>query len=235
MTKKRILRFIIRYFIGLCSIMLIVSLSLYFYFTKMNQIDSEIDLPQTQLLNQFGELKSFSDFQGKILLVDFWFMGCKPCLEEMKLFPELLKKYNSDLAIMSISVDPEEITEMILLEKPQPWDFIISENKNWTFYNVDAKTDNSLIKKIGVVQYPTYLLFNRKGELISSPKSGIAAVENNLSGFFNLDITYKTHQFKEIKDKLPALIIPYTLFVIFILLIQLSIVGVKKLIRRNKH
>jgi len=234
MIKKRLFRFIKRYIIGLIIFLLVALIGLYIFFVKVDKLNSELKIPQIPLVNQFGELKSFSDYKGKVLLVDFWFQGCKPCLEEMKFFPELLKKYDSELAIMSISIDTKEATEYILKNKPKPWNFLLSDNKNWTFYN-DNRKGNSLVKELKIVEYPTYLLFDKDGELISTPMSGIAAVENKLSGIFGFDLTFKTDRHKEVAEKFPYLIIPYTVLVFLILFVQLLIFGIKKLIENKKY
>jgi thiol-disulfide isomerase/thioredoxin len=234
MIKKRLFRFIKRYIIGLIIFLLIALIGLYIYFVKVDKLESELKIPQISLENQFGELKSFSDYKGKALLVDFWFQGCKPCLEEMKFFPELLKKYDSELAIMSISIDPKETTEYLLEQKPKPWNFLVSDNKNWTFYN-DNRKDQSLVYELKIAEYPTYLLFDKKGNLISTPNNGIAAVENELSGIFGHDLTFKTERYKELAEKFPYLVIPYTLLVFLILFIQLLIFGIKKLIGNKKY
>jgi thiol-disulfide isomerase/thioredoxin len=234
MIKKRIIRFIKRYIIGLIIFLLIALIGLYIYFVKVDKLASELKIPQISLENQFGELKWFSDYKGKVLLVDFWFQGCKPCLEEMKFFPELLKKYDSELAIMSISIDPKEATEYLLKEKPKPWDFLISNNKNWTFYN-DNRKDQSLVYELKITEYPTYLLFDKKGDLISSPNNGIGAVENELSGIFGHDLTFKTKRYKEISEMFPSFIILYTVLIFLILFIQLLIFRIKKLIGNKKY
>lgn len=234
MIKKRLFRFIKRYIIGLIIFLLLALIGLYIYFVRVDKLDSELIIPQIALVNQFGEFKSFSDYKGKVLLVDFWFQGCKPCLAEMKFFPELLKKYDSELAIMSVSIDPKEATEYLLEHKPKPWGFLLSDNKNWTFYNVND-SDNSLIKELKIVEYPTYLLFDKDGELISTPRNGVAALENELGGIFSHNLIFKTDRYKELAKKFPYLIIPYTLLVFLILLIQLLIFGIKKLIENRKH
>lgn len=230
MNKKRLFRFIKRYLIGLFTIYLLLAIVAYYFLTNVSTIETDKGIPNIKMENQFGELKSFSDYKGKVLLVDFWFQGCQPCLEEMKYFPELLKKYDSELAIMSISIDSKEMTKNILENKPKPWSFLISDNRDWTFYNVNVK-ENGLITELPVVQYPTYLLFDENGEFINTPFSGIAGVENELNGIFGFDLTYKTDRHKEVREKLPYLIIPYTILVILILLIQLIIFGIKKLIK----
>ena len=231
MTKKRIFRFIKRYLIGILVLYSLLAIVAYIFLTNINDINTEKDLPNFKLENQFGELKSFSDYKGKVLLVDFWFQGCQPCLEEMKFFPELFKKYNSQLAIMSISVDPKERTEYLLQEKPKPWNFLLSDNENWTFYNDNLK-EKSFVKELEVSSYPTYLLFDKNGELISTPFSGIAGVENELNGIFGLDLALKTNAHKDALYKLPFLIIPYTILVFLILLVQLIIYLIKRGIRK---
>ena len=213
----------------MCFLLAIVA---YIFLTNINDINTDNGIPNFKLENQFGELKSFSDYKGKVLLVDFWFQGCQPCLEEMKFFPELLKKYDSELAIMSISIDSKEAIEYLLEKKPKPWNFLISDNKNWTFY-YDNRKDNSFVKELGVASYPTYLLFDKNGELISTPFSGIAGVENELSGIFGLDLTFKTDNHKEVLEKLPYLIIPYTLLAFLILFIQLIIFLIKRIILKK--
>ena len=92
MNKKRLFRFIKRYLIGLFVIYFLFALVAYYFLTNVSTIKTDNGIPDIKMENQFGELKSFSDYKGKVLLVDFWFQGCQPCLEEMKYFPELLKK-----------------------------------------------------------------------------------------------------------------------------------------------
>lgn len=92
-----------------------------------------------------------------------------------------------------------------------------------------------MVQKLKVIEYPTYLLFDKKGNLISTPVSGIAAVENELSGLFGHNVTFKTEKYEELSEKFPYLIIPYTLLVILILLIQVQLFGIKKLIGNKKH
>ena len=232
MNKKRLFRFIKRYLIGLFVIYFLFALVAYYFLTNVSTIKTDNGIPDIKMENQFGELKSFSDYKGKVLLVDFWFQGCQPCLEEMKYFPELLKKYDSDLAIMSISIDSKETTKNLIENKPKPWNFLISNNRNWTFYNVNLK-GKSLITELPVVEYPTYLLFDKNGVFINTPFSGIAGVENELNGIFGLDLTFKTDRHIEVREKLPYLIIPYTILVFLILLIQLIIFGIKRLIKKK--
>ena len=148
----------------------------------------------------------------------------------MKHYPKLLEKHDSDLAIMSISIDSVQTTKNLLEQKPKPWDFLIPDNKNWTFYN-DNRKENSYVEEFGITYYPKYLLFNKQGELTSTPFSGIAGAEIELGGIFGLDLTFKTEAHKEARVELSYLIIPYTILTFLIL----GIIFIIKRFTRKKN
>lgn len=231
MKNKRISRFFKRYLMGLLGFYAVLTVVAYVRLITANDLEYTKEIPQYNLENHLGEFKSFKDYKGKVLLVDFWFQGCQPCLEEMKYFPELLKKYHNDLAIMSISIDSKAATKKLLEQKPKPWGFLQSQNKNWTFYN-DNRLINSYVTELNVTQYPTYLLFNKEGEFVNTPFSGIAGVENQLNGIFGFSLTYDVQ--KENITKLATLIIPYSILVLIVLLLQFLMFQAKKMLQKVK-
>jgi len=186
-------------------------------------MDRSLKIPKHSSENQFGQYKSIGDHKGRVLLVDFWYDACTPCLKDMKHFPELLAKYDSELSIMSISIDPKERTQHLLDKKQKRWDFLVSDNPNWTFYN-----DQKITSDLGVTQFPTYLLFDEEGELIRAPSYGIAAVEYHFDGFFGLKLFIKSHKAQRIFKVAPLLI---TLYYTVLFLIVLGLYFAVKKIR----
>ena len=71
--------------------------------------ESEKNLTQAEnftLKNLNGEEVSLSDFEGKVVILDFWATWCPPCVKEIPHFNELVKKYGEKgLVILGISVD----------------------------------------------------------------------------------------------------------------------------------
>lgn len=57
-----------------------------------------------------GEL-TLSDYEGKVILLNFWATWCGPCVREMPAFPQLLEKYGDDLAV--VAVDLREDSETV--------------------------------------------------------------------------------------------------------------------------
>ena len=49
---------------------------------------------------------SLSDYQGKVVLINFWATWCQPCQAEMPHLEELYKKYKDDgFEVLAISID----------------------------------------------------------------------------------------------------------------------------------
>jgi len=193
-----------------------------FRFYKQNVLAESIpvnEFPRIAIRNHFGEYKTIDDYKGKTILVDFWFSACPLCLDEMKYFPELLKRYD-DLVIMSFSVDSESHTKKVLENKPKPWTFLITDNPRWTFYNVDRKEKNGYVEVLKVGSFPTYFLINKNGEIISSPRNAIYSVEKELGGLSSLGLSFDNYldeyDFKDIIE----------LFLLFNLLAGVALLSV---------
>ena len=60
-----------------------------------------------------GEKKSFSDYLGSTLVVNFWYMNCGPCLIEMPALNQLVEDYKeSDINFLSFTFDKKEDLEI---------------------------------------------------------------------------------------------------------------------------
>nr|WP_294793940.1 TlpA disulfide reductase family protein [uncultured Mucilaginibacter sp.] len=59
--------------------------------------------PEWTLFDTYGKKMSLSDMKGKIVLMDFYFIGCGPCMQSLKPLNNLYKKYKDKLIIASLS------------------------------------------------------------------------------------------------------------------------------------
>ena len=70
-------------------------------------------------------------FQGKVSIINFWFIGCHPCEEEMPVFNQLVEKYkNSKVNFLALSRNHALDIEEFVRDKP---------------FNVDHIADGSSI------------------------------------------------------------------------------------------
>ena len=103
-----------------------------------------------------GKEISFSDFQDKVLLVNFWATWCAPCIKEMPSLDRLKKKISKNFDVIAISVDRDGGKKVK--------DFF-NENK---ITNLGKYFDikNSLAKEMNLIGLPTSFFINKKGDLI---------------------------------------------------------------------
>jgi thiol-disulfide isomerase/thioredoxin len=66
------------------------------------------------LENLQDKKESLKDYDGKIVVLNFWATWCVPCRKEMRLFVELQNEYGSrDVQWIAVSVDPPELRKEV--------------------------------------------------------------------------------------------------------------------------
>jgi peroxiredoxin len=100
-----------------------------------------------------GNTIKLSDLKGKIVVINFWFSHCQPCVAEMPELNKLVEKYKSkDIVFISITFDDKEKVEK----------FLSNTKFNYTPI-VGAMT---IIQKYNVNSFPSNLIIDKKGEII---------------------------------------------------------------------
>lgn len=65
--------------------------------------------PEFAMKDLDGKLRNIKEWDGKVILVNFWATWCPPCLKEMPYFVELQETYGEQgLQIIGIAIDDEE-------------------------------------------------------------------------------------------------------------------------------
>jgi len=121
------------------------------------------DFPEFDLMDMDGNRLSKTALKGKVLVLNFWFIGCSPCEMERPSLNDLTKLYanNKDVVFISFARNDKEQLTKILTEYP------IS-------YNV-VPTDKDYIKtKFEINAYPVNIIIDRDGKyFFNSAASGI--------------------------------------------------------------
>jgi len=109
-------------------------------------------------VNGKNEQINLSDFQGNVVMLNFWATWCAPCKEEMPSLDFLQKNQNlKNLKIFPINVGQEKMKKVLKFFK----DLNI---KNLNLYFDSPVT---LAKKFKLRGIPTTIIFNKKGEEIA--------------------------------------------------------------------
>jgi len=93
------------------------------------------------------------NLENKIILIDFWYRGCIPCLRAT---PELIKiqeEFKKELIIIGINDrdDQDDITTYL-------------EYKKANYYST-YKTTYNISKDLKIDSFPTYILVDLKGNI----------------------------------------------------------------------
>ncbi|MBW3520463.1 TlpA disulfide reductase family protein [Flavobacterium sp. NKUCC04_CG] len=71
------------------------------------KIDEEqVDFSSWQLKNEKGEAVAFSEFKGKLILINFWATWCPPCIAEKPSFQKLYDDYKDRVVFLFVTSDP---------------------------------------------------------------------------------------------------------------------------------
>ena len=97
----------------------------------------------------------------KYYILDFWFLGCAPCLRDHKEIIRVLKKLeNKNTELISISNDSD-------IKK---WKLYLNKNKyNWQNY-LESKP-KTITENLSISSFPTYLIIDKTGNILSTQSS----------------------------------------------------------------
>ena len=125
--------------------------------------NNTLKLSAFELIDPRNKTIYAAETNSDFVILDFWFVGCLPCIEDHKrisksLLPFLKQKHS---ALISISNDDSYQVWKRYLEK---------HDYSWAQYKKPLSAEN-IITRLGITIYPTYILLNRKGEILFSTYS----------------------------------------------------------------
>ena len=107
-----------------------------------------------------GDALKFSDlYKDGPLLLSFWFLGCGPCVAEMKHLSKINTKYKDDsFKIISVNTDTRNKGKVKSFVKKKKYSFDM-------LFDLNGK--NGLMKKLGGLSCPYTVLINTDGTIYS--------------------------------------------------------------------
>jgi thiol-disulfide isomerase/thioredoxin len=114
-----------------------------------------------------GKKSSFSQLAGKVVVLNFWFTTCGPCIKEMPLLNQVLEQYKKDdsVVFLALALDDTKAVESFLQKNQFSYDHITSVKSPLLF---------------GVTAYPTHIVIDRKG-IVRFIQIGGDEIKNNLT------------------------------------------------------
>lgn len=115
-------------------------------------------LPGFNLVDINGNVYNKENCNGKIVVLNFWFIGCTACRQEMPDLNKLVASYKNrnDVVFVSIAPDKADSLKKFLQKTP---------------FNYAAVSDiNHLAEALNIQMFPTQMIVNRKGQIAKVPE-----------------------------------------------------------------
>ena len=101
-----------------------------------------------------GKKYALTELKGKIVIINFWFVECKPCVMEMPELNELVEEYKGkDIVFLALALNEKKQLNTFL--KTTKFNYkVISNGKSIAdSYGVDGFPTNVIIDQEGIIQY----------------------------------------------------------------------------------
>jgi thiol-disulfide isomerase/thioredoxin len=130
-----------------------------------------------------GRVVRLEDFKGKVIVMDFWFSGCSGCRSLTEKMAPVVKRFegNNKIVFVSVSIDKDIST----------WKSSVRTGKYSHIGSVDLlanrKTEDNIINHYKLFSYPTLILIDKDGKVISGnpPRPYNATLEKSLINLLN--------------------------------------------------
>lgn len=143
------------------------------------------DVTVPNIVNYKSSQIKISDFDGKILILDYWFTGCKPCIASWPKLQKLQEQFIDQIQILLVNPLENNVTVEGFIKN---W-----QKRSGTDFTLPSVTsDNLLNQMLPPAGYPTVIWIDRKG-VFKAATDGVDLNEENIQAVLdNLEIGSKT-------------------------------------------
>ena len=131
------------------------------FYTAVKRLKPGSPAPDFALKNEKGQTVSLQDFKGKIVYIDFWGVGCGPCISAIKNHvPKFHEHYkNKNIVFVNICVDAKETQWKAALKK---------YNLGGVNLIAEGWTGHPVCQAYNVNGLPHYFLIDKDGKIANN-------------------------------------------------------------------
>jgi peroxiredoxin len=124
-----------------------------------NQMASELvgkEANSFSVKDIYSKKYNLEKLKGKIIVANFWFVECKPCVMEMPELNTLVDKYkNKDVVFLGFAVNDKSKIKSFLKTKNFKYNVIADSKKIADLYQINAFPTHIIIDKNSIITYYT--------------------------------------------------------------------------------
>lgn len=120
--------------------------------------------PDFALKDYKGKLWSLGDFEGKVLVIDFWATWCGVCIENLPAYSELASQYkdNDKIQFITISIDARS--------SEKRWKYSLPRHKLMDLVNlICPEKESEFAQAFHVRGVPRYVIIGPDRKIVNDP------------------------------------------------------------------
>lgn len=133
--------------------------------TKTRKAPDDVKRPEFQLPDLDGKLRNISEWDGKVILLNFWATWCPPCRKEIPAFIDLQDQYGSSgFQVIGVAIDQMDLVQGYSDSIGVNYPILVGEDKG-----TDISTQYG--NRLGMLPYTviigrnSMIMFIKKGEV----------------------------------------------------------------------
>lgn len=133
------------------------------------------ELPYLNFTDLNDKKYNSNSIKDKFVVVKYWFISCKPCIEEMPELNNVVKQYENrnDIIFLSFALDGAEPLKSFL-------------NKTQFDYNIIADSKNYVMDTLKINVFPTHMILNKDG-LVIAVSANVETLQKQLEKFVKIE------------------------------------------------
>ena len=142
-------------------------------FAQEFRLLGKLPAPELKLTTLDGKTVNTADLRGKIVVYNFWFIGCPPCMEEIPKLNEIVDEFQGkDVIFLALATNNKADLNKFLQKKPFKYQ-IISDAAPLMLAGYGEADKSGTLR----IAFPTHIVVNRQG-FVEVKVTGIKGLED---------------------------------------------------------
>lgn len=140
------------------------------FWEKLKSRDSclvGLQAPYFEGITLENEKYNLEDLKGKVIVLNFWFTNCSPCIKEMPFLNKIVSKYKNDNVVF-LSFANDDTNSLMKFLKSKKFDFKVIPNASRVLIDT--------FKLFSA--WPTSIIIDKQGKICFIEQGGIDAKSN---------------------------------------------------------
>ena len=121
--------------------------------------------PEFEMKDLDGKIHSVSEWDGKVLVLNFWAPWCSPCKKELPIFIGLQGKFGDQgLQFLGLAVDTPEEVKNFIEELPLNYPTLVGEDEAMNIARIYGNNIGALPYTV-IINRSGKIVFTRKGDM----------------------------------------------------------------------